>query len=275
MFLQLGTYKFEGVKLPQSWSIGAETEYGQIPIINAKPVVQRVGEKLKSIEIGIFLSADFCKPQQEIDGLDASRKAGEVLSLVDGTGKNYGKYVITALQVAHITSLNNGYPIAINASISLLEYNSTQTATVNKGVALTSNKPVEALPLLSPPDVPAQIQADTTAALKVINTVSAVKQQPSAGKIAQLQSQIAAGKTALISANAKVNETKKLVYRAQKLGTAYQQCTQAFDEVSTALQSGSLSELMTANNRLANAGYYLKMAHAPVVAFIGSREGGE
>ena len=275
MFLILGTYKFEGVKLPQSWGISYETEYGQIPIINAKPIVQRVGEKLQTIEIGIFLSADFCKPQDEIDGLNASRKAGEVMSLIDGTGRNYGKYVITALSVTNVTNFDNGYPIAISASLSLLEYNSNQTVTVNNGIALMTNKPISQKPAITPLSTGAAIQADTKLGMKSIATVTAIKTAPSAGMKAKLQKAIVTGKAAFNSANDKVQQTKKLVYRAQNIGTAYQQCNQAFDEVSAALSNGSFSDIMAANTRLSNAGYYLQSANAPIVAFIGSREGGE
>lgn len=275
MFLILGTYKFEGVKLPQSWGLTYETEYGQIPIINAKPIVQRVGEKLQTIEIGIFLSADFCKPQDELDGLNASRKAGEVMSLIDGTGRNYGKYVITGISVTNVTNLDNGYPVAISANLSLLEYNSNKIDTVNKGIALTSNQPIAQRPAITAPSTGAAIQAKTKLGLKSISTVTAIKTAPSAGMKAKLQKTITEGKAAFASANAKVEQTKKLVYRAQNIGTAYQQCIQAFDEVSAALSNGSFNDVMAANTRLSNAGYYLKSANAPIVAFIGSREGGE
>ena len=51
MFLTFANITFQGIKLPQSWDGSFETNYGQIPIIGSKPVVQGTGEKLDEYDI--------------------------------------------------------------------------------------------------------------------------------------------------------------------------------------------------------------------------------
>ena len=189
MFLQLGTYKFEGIKLPQSWNRSRETIYGQIAIIGSKPVVQNVGEKLEEIELGIFLSSEFCTPKSELEALHSIRIRGVVSNLVDGTGKNYGKFVITSIQEDIVNALPDGYITDISATLRLLEYNTTDSLVKQTGKAFANSNPVATLPLVPIKTPMVLIVTSMKQGSDISKQVSAqiAKGQMTAGKLGQLQ----------------------------------------------------------------------------------------
>jgi phage protein U len=147
MFLTFGNITFQGIKLPQTFESSFETNYGQIPIIASKPVVQGTGEKLDEHDLTAYFHIDFCTPRTEVNVLQTMRKAGTVSYLVDGTGKNYGRFVITTLQESKVTCLNDGYETSITIQIHLLEYNTNASMIKQTGSALVSQNPVKEEPV--------------------------------------------------------------------------------------------------------------------------------
>lgn len=278
MFLTFGNITFQGIKLPQAFDGSFETMYGQIPIIGGKPVVQGTGEKLYEYDLTIYFHSDFCTPRAEMNSLHSMRIAGTVAYVVDGTGKNYGRFVITTIQESKVTCLDNGYETAITAVIHLLEYNTNSSISKQTGSALSSQNPVSVSPITPKQSVGMAINADllsgrqASAKLQshITNSVT-----PSTGRYQQITSLATSAKAYFTAANKKVEATKKIVYRAINLKNSITNINSALDDINSAATVKNYSELLTANTKLTDAFYYLNKSQAPVAAFIGSREGGE
>ncbi|MDP4201434.1 MAG: phage tail protein [Bacteroidota bacterium] len=278
MFLTFGNITFQGIKLPTSFESSFETIYGQIPIIGTKPVVQGIGEKLDEHDITAYFHTDFCTPRTEVNAMQAMRKSGTVAYLVDGTGKNYGRFVITTLQESKVVCLDNGYETAITVQIHLLEYNTNASVFKQKGSALASQNPVKVTPIALKASVGALINADVLSATQASATLQnhiTESSTPSAGKYQQIVSVVTSAKASITSANAKVEATKKVVFRAMNLRNSFTMVNSALDDVKAAATIKNYNDLLTANNKLTDSLYYMNKSYAPVAAFIGSREGGE
>lgn len=296
MFLQFGTYKFDGIKLPQSWSRSKETMYGQTPIIGSKPVVQQIGEKLEEIELGIFLSSDFCTPKTELDNLHAMRTKGVVSNLVDGSGTNYGKFVITAISEDVVTTLADGYITGITATLNLLEYNTADTVLKQIGKAVSTSKPVSELPL-EPIKSNMQVSIETinqgaTMSNQLASDVS--QGQMSVGKLKKAQTNAQTTLNTLNSAKTQMYKTQKSVLRGANqvrdaintvnnyvtnvkiLTNRLQTATEKIQGIPGAvLGADSLQDYadLTKNAELITIGTQsLNVATAPLAAVVGSRE---
>ena len=273
MLFQLGDYKFEGLKLPQSWGLNFATNYAQIPIIDGKPVVQRLNEKLVEQDLSVLFSDEFCNPKTELDSLQAYRRNGNVLQLTGGDGVNYGKYVITDISIANERSDQTGYISAISASIKLLEYNASATTT-QTGEALTSQNPVAMIPIDATLSESMSLSKDIsvgllkTQSLKANSSALTVKYQ-------KIMSVCDDAKARFDSASAKLNNTKKIYKRATELQTSIQNIQGAIFQIKNAASIKSLSDLLSANYDLEAAIYQLNSANAPLAAFVASREGGK
>ncbi len=275
MFIQLGTYKFENAVLPQSWSSSNETVYAQIPIINGKPVLQAVGEALAELSISVYFSAEFCNPQAELDKLNQSRSNREILPMISGSGRNFGKFVISKIDQDNSVCNPDGSISGMSVSISLIEYNS-YIETKATGKALTSSAPVTEVAKIQPKGIALSIQSDIDTGKTSASQISKDSQtQPTVGKFNKIKENAQKAKDAFNSANEKINKTKKLVYRVQGLYTALGQAQTAADLVRVAAESNSFDDLMNANVLLEGAVNSINDSSAPLAAFIGSREGGE
>jgi len=298
MFLQLGTYKFEGIKLPQSWNRSRETLYGQIAIIGSKPVVQNVGEKLEEIELGIFLSSEFCTPKSEMEALHSIRTRGVVSNLVDGTGKNYGKFVITSIQEDIVNALPDGYITDISATLRLLEYNTTESLVKQTGKAFVNSNPVATLPLtvIKTPMVliVTSIKHGTDISKQISTQIA--KGQMSAGKLNRLQQSAQSAIDNFNVATSKIDNARKMIQRGSTqvhmalnqatgtltnikiLASRIQIATEQINSIPGAiLGADSLqdyADLMNNGELLSSGVYALNIASTPFAAVIGSREGG-
>lgn len=273
-YLQLGTYKFQGVKLPQSWGQNYEMGYEEIGVVGGKPVVQRTGEKLDTIELTAYFTTDFCKPQDEIDALNLIRKNGEVFSVVDGNGRNYGKFVLKNVSVGVENSLPNGYLTAANVTISLLEYNTNEVITVSSGLAIAGNNPAEETPIIADDNLTVSLQKDITSGKRNAEKVN-TESKKTTKNYSKIVTFAQDAKAAYQSANTKIEQTKKTVYRAQELQGAITSTIAALDDVISAGTIESPNDLLLVNSRMNTAVYQAEKANAPVVALIGSREGGD
>jgi len=276
MFLQLGSYKFNGVKLPQSWSNISEANYEQVPIISKKPVLQKTGDQLEEIDLGILLSAEYCVPDDELTSLKTMISTGEVSSLIDGNGKNYGKFVITSVDNSIVMAMNNGTPSLISLTLKLLEYNSNSTVTENTGEAVSSNNPVTQT-AVSPKQgtgllINANMKAGTSAVSKISSSVSS---SPTKGMYSKISGLATSAKTYFTTVNSQINATKKIVYRATNLVTSITSLNSALDTLKNAADIKNGTDLLSANEEVGSAMYKVKNYYAKVAAFIGSREGGE
>lgn len=274
MLLQLGNYKFEGLKLPISWGLNFATNYAQIPIIDGKPVVQKIGERLVEQELSVLFSDEFCIPADELNSLQISRRNGVVLQCSGGDGTNYGKYVITDIGVINSRANDTtGYISAIECSIKLLEYNSASTSTVQTGAALKSKNVRKITPV--PPTIfpAASIHSDIK---KGVDTSKSIKSHSNSLdlKYKRIVGLCNDTKSAFTSANNKIQNTKKIIQRAKDLQSTIQRANSAIDQIKNAANGKNIGDLMSANTLLETAMYDMQGASAPLAAFVACREGG-
>lgn len=97
MYAQLGSVVFEKLKGFESFADMKETNLPEHAIINGKPRLQFVGEKLQEIQMAIHMHAAFCVPEDQYNTLDYSRSIAEVLTLVWGNGSVEGDFVIVSI----------------------------------------------------------------------------------------------------------------------------------------------------------------------------------
>ena len=278
MFLTFANITFQGIKLPQSWDGSFETNYGQIPIIGSKPVVQGTGEKLDEYDITALFHIEFCTPRAEMHALQKVRKGGIVDYLVDGTGKNYGKFVITTLSESKVVCLDNGYPTAITCQIHLLEYNTNASFIKQTGSALVSQSPVPiaAIPLKQSTglSIAESVKSGQISSARLQASIAA-NPAPSNGMYTKIAATADSAKSSFMQANTKVEATKKIAFRAINLSNSITMVNSALDDIKAAAAVKNPNDLLTANNKLTDSLYYMNKSYAPVAAFIGSREGGE
>ena len=273
MFLQLGDYIFDGIKLPAAWSGTFETQYSQIPIIGGKPVVQMTGLKLTEFEILAEFRDEFCTPADEVSALQLYRINGNVLQLTGGDGTNYGKFIITKIGIVNERAYPGGIISAIQASISLLEYNATAVTASSSAAALASSNPVTQDPVT--PMVPLSGEISSNISCGIVASREVITRSSSTGiNYARISSLAASAVQAFDTANAQVGKTKSIIYRAIALQGSLTAASNAAKAVKTAGSARSFTSLMSANVSLEQAVYFLKGAAAPVAAFIGTKQGG-
>lgn len=291
MFLTFGNTTFEGIRLPRSWEGSYETNYSDIAIIGSKPVVQGTGEKLDEYDIEIFFHTDFCDPRAEFDALQDMRRRGVINEMIDGTGRSFGRFVITSLSVSNIMNTDDGYPIAISVALHLLEYNGN-TIIIPEGEALTDEFPdstyvaiiggdfaykrqIKPLPVKM--SAPMQINADIVNATKKATSIkdkisSAVSfTQGMYSKISKVADE---ARQEFDKINEQLEKTKKIIFRAKDLKNSITMVTSALQDIKSAAEIRNFDDLLAANNFLSQSMYYLDKSKAPLAAFIGSREGG-
>ena len=278
MFLQLGTYKFEANKIPNSWGETGEAKFSQTQIIGSKPVTQMTGLELRSTTLEILFSAEYCVPETELAKLNVSMELGEVMNLINGDGKNYGKFVITKIEKDNQACINTGTPSLVYAKIELLEYNSNTVTIEDEGLALESNEPVPEDQAIQITNEPKLIEIDISSAKQKASWISSkVKSATSltSGMYKKISTVASEAKSALYIANVRIEATKKIITRATRLKTAISDASSSLTTLENAANIKNLSDLKNANTNVEAAMHELNGANSIVAAFIGSREGGE
>ncbi len=273
MLLQFSTYSFEGVKLPDTWSGTKETRYSDIPIIGRKPTLQRIGESLEEITIGIIFSGENCNPRKELEALDTLRQKSIVSNLVDGSGRNYGKFVITAIDYSPMQCLSNGVPILLSATINFLEYNSQKTITEQKGEALSINTPIPRLKIQQIESPPVSINNKINKGILQSNKIT-ITDNLSVNKLAQINEMASTAKAYFEDALDKIQRTEKLVNRTKQLRDSLSNAIESAGSLADYAKKGEITKLAGAKSTLDSSTSIVKDNSSILAAVIGSREGG-
>ena len=117
------------------------------------------------------------------------------------------------------------------------------------------------------------VSKELSKGMKAIKQIKALiaKGQDNYAKISKLASK---GVAAFNAANDKVQQAKKLIYRAQALQQSVVSAKNALVAMKQAADIHDFQSLMAANTNAEVAMYHLKGAACPVNTFVGSREGG-
>lgn len=136
MYAQLGDTIFEGKKGFSAFAGSSETEYAQHALIEGKPRLQQIGEKLEEITLTINLHYSYCNPEEEIDKLQTARRNGYILPFILGNGVVVGDFVITSIKrdITQTDQLSN--IVFVTLTVSLLEYYEVDPVAREKRAAL-------------------------------------------------------------------------------------------------------------------------------------------
>lgn len=148
MYAQLGEIKFELLRGFSSYEDEKSSNYAELPLIDGKPKLQRVGENLQEVTLGMSFHAGFCVPKTEYENLNAYRISGEILQLIYGNGDYEGDFVIVSIKKTIVTAADDGSAVHMICDVVLKEYYDTDklqtkaTAGVKNGFAVSSNRPL-------------------------------------------------------------------------------------------------------------------------------------
>jgi phage protein U len=156
MFSQLGTIIFNALLSPTAMAVNSETNLAEHPLIENRPTLQRVGEKLKVINMGMFFDQSFCNPTEQLNALEASRFTSEVMPLIMGDGSYIGEFVIKKITATTVASAPNGAVQQMDVQVELTEFydpdreQTQQVSAISSGFAMSLNEPATYTPVLTP-----------------------------------------------------------------------------------------------------------------------------
>lgn len=166
MYAQLGSIIFKELVSPTTQSVTEETNLAELALIVGKPQVQRVGDKLTQLQLGMFFHAQFCNPQEQITNLRTSRESADIMPLIMGTGEYLGNFVIKKIATVTDLAADDGTIIAATVTVDLVEYydpdmaQTEATAAIEAGFAMIQNDPPTFIPEVVPitPEAQAMVQ---------------------------------------------------------------------------------------------------------------------
>jgi phage protein U len=115
MFLfEIGTLPYEEMQRKMDW------RHARSARIGAGDATQFVGPGDETVNFSGAVYAELSDGIVSLDDLRAMADQGEALPLVDGGGRVYGNFVITALDERHTYLMSDGTPRRIDFGIDLL-----------------------------------------------------------------------------------------------------------------------------------------------------------
>ncbi len=166
-FAQLGSIRFELLPITGMEERYAY-EYPEHQVIEGKPLLQYIGDRLDEHEITIRFHANFCDPQKEFDLLKQEADKHEALPYVLASGQVKGSFVICDIHKTIVKTFADGYPLLIEARLQLKEYydpdklQTLQAQQQKVAAGLKSNGPV-AVAMPAPGNNAALIRGGITA----------------------------------------------------------------------------------------------------------------
>lgn len=122
MFALLGDIQFDLITYFDGFESQFGVDYAEHALIDGKPRLQRVGDKLDEIRIQLSFHLQFCDPEQELLKLRTALSAHQAMALVLGNGDYKGWFVLTDVQATSKQTDKAGALIALDASITLREF---------------------------------------------------------------------------------------------------------------------------------------------------------
>jgi phage protein U len=117
----LGDIQFEIFNAPLGAKYSEKSNYVEQRRILSKPVLQLVGEELQKIALTFRFSSGWCSPNEELKKLQEARVLAEPMTLVLGSGRFQGNYVIEDIKVTTLQTQIDGTVDLIIVEVNLLE----------------------------------------------------------------------------------------------------------------------------------------------------------
>lgn len=139
MYAQLGTIRFEGLNGFSTLEESFAVNYAQHERINGKPRLEAVGDVLDTISFDMYLHSSFVDPEASIEVIRTAMINREILTLILGSGKVVGNFVIPNFTKSTEFTDPNGNIISATLSIELLESATDDPLASAKKSALNSS----------------------------------------------------------------------------------------------------------------------------------------
>ena len=145
MYALLGDIQFDLITYFDSFEADFGTDYAEHAVIDGKPRLQYMGDRLDEIRIELSFHASFCNPETELARLKNAVSSHEAMALILGNGDYKGWFVLTDVQSTSRQTDESGTLLALDASITLREYVGDRKNPLPSPAVLTNLPPVSAL----------------------------------------------------------------------------------------------------------------------------------
>lgn len=122
MFALLGDVQFDLITYFDGFESQFGADFAEHALIEGKPRLQFIGDKLDEIRIQLAFHLHYCDPEAELAKLKDALAAHQAMALVLGNGDYKGWFVLTDLQATSKHTDEAGTLIALEASITLREF---------------------------------------------------------------------------------------------------------------------------------------------------------
>lgn len=161
MFATLGTVRLDvltakGLGIQDGW------DYAQHTVVEGKPRLQYVGQRLRDVSLSLRFHRSFCDPEAELFALRALADQAKAALLQLGTGRVLGRFVITDLREDPDWMLENGQAVSIGCALSLMEWADEDTPAPPRRAVQGSPVARRAQPAAAPtPSDPASVPSSS------------------------------------------------------------------------------------------------------------------
>ena len=122
MFALLGDIQFDLITYFDGMDAQFGADFAEHPLIEGKPRLQWVGDRLDEFRIDLSFHAWFCDPEAELVRLRKALQAHMAMSFVLGNGDYKGWFVLTDVQAMSRQTDQYGTLTCLEATITLREY---------------------------------------------------------------------------------------------------------------------------------------------------------
>ena len=122
MFALLGDVQFDLITYFDGFESQFGADFAEHPLIEGKPRLQFIGDKLDEIRIQLAFHLSYCDPEAELIKLKEALAAHQAMALVLGNGDYKGWFVLTEVQAISRHTDQWGALVALEASMTLREF---------------------------------------------------------------------------------------------------------------------------------------------------------
>ncbi|OHX10254.1 hypothetical protein BI347_20875 [Chromobacterium sphagni] len=144
MFALLGEVQFDLITYFDGFESQFGADYAEHALIDGKPRLQHIGDKLDEIRIQLSFHSQYCDPEQELLKLRSALAAHQAMALVLGNGDYKGWFVLTDVTATSKQTDKAGTLIAMDANITLREFVGDKKAPLAPPAVQPKSPPVAA-----------------------------------------------------------------------------------------------------------------------------------
>lgn len=122
MFAAFGPIYFQVIASPTKLEIEKKYHYEALSVIGAPEILQWIYDKLRHIDITIYLHQMYVNPQTALAGITTFADAHIPQFFVFGNNQNLGQYVISNYRIKHKWLASDGTVIATEIDLELTEW---------------------------------------------------------------------------------------------------------------------------------------------------------